>query len=273
MIKVACLSVVTFLLATGSASAQISATASPSPASITADQLTRLTNAENKLKDWPNLGRYRDANAKVAPPAKGEDRVVFMGDSITDGWKLDQYFAGKPYINRGISGQTTPQMLIRFRPDVIALEPKVVVILAGTNDLAGNTGPMTVESIEDNLRTMAELAMVHNIRVVFASILPISDYSKNKDGATVIRSTGRPPDKIIAINQWMKKFAEDNNQVYLDYFSAVVDAKGFLKEELSRDGLHPNAQGYDVMKPLAEAAIEQALKQRSDKKNRTVILR
>src|SRR5262249_1451318 len=156
---------------------------------------------------WPNLGRYHDANSKVTPPVKGEDRVVFMGDSITDGWKLDQYFAGKPYINRGISGQTTPQMLIRFRPDVIALDPKVVVILAGTNDLAGNTGPMTVDSIEDNLRTMAELAMLHNIRVVFASILPINDYSKNKDGAAVIRSTGRPPDKIIAINQWMKKFA------------------------------------------------------------------
>src|SRR5262249_30168100 len=139
------------------------------------------------------------------------------------------------------------------------------VILAGTNDLAGNTGPMTVDSIEDNLRTMAELAMLHNIRVVFASILPINDYSKNKDGAAVIRSTGRPPDKIIAINQWMKKFAEDNNQGYLDYFSAVVDAKGSLKEELSRDGLHPNAQGYDVMKPLAENAIEQALKRKAKK--------
>src|SRR6516165_10895403 len=144
------------------------------------------------MNDLGNLGRYRDANAKLRPPAANEDRVVFMGDSITDIWHLDKSFPGKPYVNRGIGGQTTPQMLIRFRPDVIALAPKVVVILAGTNDIAGNTGPLTVESIEDNLRTMAELAMVHNIRVVFASILPINDYSKTKDGAAVIRSTGRP---------------------------------------------------------------------------------
>jgi lysophospholipase L1-like esterase len=241
-----------------------SATTQPA-ASVTADQLARLERAESRLKDWPNLGRYRDANTKLAPPAKDEDRVVFMGDSITDGWKLDQYFAGKPYINRGISGQTTPQMLIRFRPDVLALQPKVVVILAGTNDLAGNTGPMTVESIEDNLQTMAELAMLHGIRVVFASVLPINDYTKNKDGQPVIRSTQREPDKIIALNKWMKKFAEDNKQIYLDYYSAVVDDKGFLKEDLSRDGLHPNAKGYDVMKPLADQAIEAALKRKSKK--------
>jgi lysophospholipase L1-like esterase len=234
-------------------------------ASITADQLARLERAENRLKDWPNLARYRDANTKLAPPAKGEDRVVFMGDSITDGWKLADYFPGKPYVNRGISGQTTPQMLIRFRPDVIALEPKVVVILAGTNDLSGNTGPTTVEAIEDNLRTMAELAMFHGIRVVFASILPISDYNKNAKGEPIIRSTDRPPDKIVAINQWMKRFAEDNKQVYLDYFSALADDKGFLKEDLARDGLHPNAKGYDRMKPLAEHAINEALKRKSKK--------
>ena len=237
----------------------------PSPASITADQLARLDRAEARLKDWPNLARYHDANTKLAPPAKDEDRVVFMGDSITDGWKLDQYFAGKPYVNRGISGQTTPQMLIRFRPDVVALQPKVVVILAGTNDLAGNTGPMTVESIEDNLQSMAELAMLHGIRVVFASVLPINDYTKNKEGASVIRSTQRQPDKIIALNQWMKKFAEDNKQIYLDYYAAVVDEKGFLKEDLSRDGLHPNPKGYDVMKPLAQQAIETALKRKAKK--------
>src|SRR5215470_18805072 len=167
----------------------------------------RISKMDATLKDWQNLSRYREANTKITLPAKNENRVVFMGDSITDAWVQPQFggfFLGKPYIDRGISGQTTPQMLIRFRPDVIALDPKVVVILAGTNDLAGNTGPMTVESIEDNLRTMAELAMLHNIRVVFASILPINDYSKNKDGAAVMRSTGRPPDKIIAINEWMK---------------------------------------------------------------------
>jgi len=235
-------------------------TVASSTAPVTSDLQTRLDRDEAKLNDWPNLARYHDANAKLLLPAKNEDRVVFMGDSITDGWKLDQYFAGKPYVNRGISGQTTPQMLIRFRPDVIALQPKVVVILAGTNDLAGNTGPMTVESIEDNLQSMAELAMAHGIRVVFASVLPINDYTKNKDGAPVIQSARRPPDKIIALNQWMKKYAADNKQIYLDYFSAVVDEKGFLKEDLSRDGLHPNAKGYEVMKPLAEQAIELALK-------------
>lgn len=230
------------------------------PATITADQLGRLERAESKLQDWPNLGRYREANSKLPPPAKGEDRVVFMGDSITDGWKLNEYFPGKPFINRGISGQTTPQMLIRFRPDVINLNPKVVVIFAGTNDLAGNTGPMSVEAIEDNLRSMAELARVNGIRVVLASIMPINDYTKNKDGTPAMRSTGRPPEKIIAVNQWIKKYTEDNKLVYLDYFSGMVDDKGFLKEELSRDGLHPNANGYEVMKPLAEKAIVTALK-------------
>ena len=238
------------------------ATSTSSAAAATADQLARLERAENKLKDWPNLGRYRDANAKLSPPTKDEHRVVFMGDSITDGWKLNEYFAWKPYVNRGISGQTTPQMLIRFRSDVIALQPKVVVILAGTNDLAGNTGPMTIESIEDNLQSMAELAMLHGIRVVLSSVMPINDYTKNKDGGPVIRSTQRSPDKIIAINQWMKKYAEENKQIYLDYFSALVDDKGFLKEDLSRDGLHPNVKGYEVMKPLAEQAIEAALKRK-----------
>src|SRR3982750_3071932 len=154
-----------FILIPIGAICQGASAAAPSPAA-TADQLARLDRDEKTLKDWPNLARYHDANSKVAPPAKSEDRVVFMGDSITDGWKLDQYFTGRPYINRGISGQTTPQMLIRFRPDVIALQPKVVVILAGTNDLSGNTGPTTIESIEDNLQSMAELAMGPGIGVV-----------------------------------------------------------------------------------------------------------
>ena len=142
----------------------------------------RADRAEARLKDWPQLARYHDANAKVAGPAKSEARVVFMGDSITDGWsnpRFGGFFPGKPYVNRGISGQTTPQMLIRFRPDVIALQPKMVVILAGTNDLAGNTGPATLEAIEDNLASMAELARANDIRVVFASVLPVSDYEHN----------------------------------------------------------------------------------------------
>src|SRR5439155_2146942 len=152
----------------------------------------------------------------------------------------------------GISGQTTPQMLIRFRPDVIDLKPKVVVILAGTNDISGNTGPMTVAMVEENLQSMAELAMANGMRVVFSSVLPISDYNKNAQGQPIIQSTRRPPDKILAINQWMKEYADDHKQVYLDYFSPMVDDKGFLKEVLARDGLHPNADGYKIMAPLAE---------------------
>lgn len=256
----AALVVSTALAQTPTSNTQPTASSSQSTPSITADQRARLERAESKLKDWPNLARYRDANGKLAAPAKSENRVVFMGDSITDSWKLNEYFPGRPYINRGIGGQTTPQMLIRFRPDVIALQPKAVVILAGTNDLAGNTGPLSVESIEDNLQSMAELAMLHRIKVVFASVLPISDYNKNKDGVAIIRSAQRPPEKIIELNQWMKKYAADNKQIYLDYYSALVDEKGFLKEDLSRDGLHPNAKGYEIMKSLAEQAIEAALK-------------
>jgi len=185
-----------------------------------------------------------------------------MGDSITDLWKLADYFPSKAYINRGISGQTTPQMLVRFRPDVIALKPRVVVILAGTNDIAGNTGPMTLEAIEDNLASMAQLAAANGIRVVIASVLPVCDYANNRVGKPISLSTRRPPEKIKALNEWAKKYAAENGLTYLDYFSASVDEKGFLKEELSNDGLHPNDKGYVVMQPLAEQAIAAALKKR-----------
>ena len=186
----------------------------------------------------------------------------FLGDSITDGWKLATYFPSKPYINWGISGQTTPQMLIRFRPDVIALKPQVVVILAGTNDIAGNTGSMSLEAIEANLTSMFELARANNIRVVIASVLPVSDYGKNRESKPIIQTTRRPPEKIKALNEWAKKYAAENGLTYLDYFSATVDEKGFLKEELSNDGLHPNDKGYVVMQPLVEQAIATALKKR-----------
>jgi len=212
--------------------------------------------------DWPDLARYHDDNLKITPPAKNEQRVVFMGDSITDSWADPIYggfFPGKPYIDRGISGQTTPQMLIRFRPDVIALKPRVVVILAGTNDLAGNTGPTTLEAIEDNFRSMYDLASANGIRVVLASVLPVSDYEL-RDGKPIIQTVRRPPEKIIALNRWLQEFARAHHSVYLDYFSAMVDDKGFLKDELSDDGLHPNAKGYAVMAPLAEAAIAASLK-------------
>jgi len=227
-----------------------------------AEVKTQLTRAETRLKDWPQIARYNDANAKVALPAKNEARVVFMGDSITDSWddpKFGGFFPGKPYIDRGISGQTTPQMLIRFRADVIDLHPKVVIILAGTNDLAGNTGPMTLQAIEDNLTSMTELAKANSIKVVLASILPISDYEQ-RDGKPIIRSTQRPPEKIKALNEWMRSYAVKNKLIYLDYYSAMIDDKGFLKDELSEDGLHPNAKGYAIMAPLAEAAIAKALK-------------
>ena len=214
--------------------------------------------------DWPNLARYNQENKKVTPPAKNEQRVVFMGDSITDSWDNPVYggfFPGKPYINRGISGQTTPQMLIRFRPDVIAHQPKVVVILTGTNDLAGNTGPTTLEAIEDNLKSMADLARANGIRVVLASVLPVSDYEM-RDGKPLTQTVRRPPAQIRALNDWLRAFTKSRGYVYLDYFSAMVDEQGFLKDALSDDGLHPNAEGYRVMAPLAESAIAASLKRR-----------
>ena len=232
------------------------------PVADCTEMKTRLDRAETKLTDWPALARYRDDNTKTAPPAKNEQRVVFMGDSITDSWddpRFGGFFPGKPYVDRGISGQTTPQMLIRFRRDVIDLKPKVVVILAGTNDLAGNTGPTTLEAIEDNLTSMAQLATANGIRVVFASVLPVSDY-EIRDSKPIVQTVRRPPAQILALNQWLKEFAKANHHVYLDYFTAMVDDKGFLKDELSNDGLHPNAQGYVVMAPLAEAAIAASLK-------------
>jgi lysophospholipase L1-like esterase len=223
----------------------------------------KLANAEKTLQDWPNLARHREANATVQLPAKDEKRVVFMGDSITDMWVQPQFggfFPGKPYIDRGISGQTTPQMLIRFRPDVIALHPKVVVILAGTNDLAGNTGPMTTAQIEDNLTSMDELAHANKIRVVLASVLPVSNYGHDREGKPVDMRIRRQPEKILELNTWIKQYAAGHGDVYLDYFAATVDDQGLLKKDLSEDGLHPNAAGYAIMSPLAEQSIRAALK-------------
>jgi lysophospholipase L1-like esterase len=208
------------------------------------------TPQEKTLADWPNLARYRQENAQVT-----KADVVFMGDSITDGWgrRYGSFFPGKSYANRGISGQTTPQMLIRFRPDVIALKPRAVVILAGTNDIAGNTGPMTLEDIEGNLMSMAELAKFNGIRVVLSSVMPVCDYIKPQ-------TTRRPPEKIVALNAWMKDYADKNGFVYLDYYSAMLDDAKALRKELTYDGLHPNEAGYTVMGPLAEAALAKALR-------------
>ena len=225
---------------------------------------TVVRNAKT-LQDWPNLARYRDANAALAAPVAGESRVVFMGDSITDMWpepRFGEFFPGKPYIGRGISGQTTPQMLIRFRPDVITLKPRVVVILAGTNDIAGNTGPMSAEEIEGNLASMSELAHVNGIRVVLSSVLPVYDGGRATDGTPLVMTDRRPPGKIMALNEWIKNYASHHGDIYLDYFSAMDDDRGFLKKDLSEDGLHPNKAGYAVMAPLAEKAIVEAQKKK-----------
>jgi lysophospholipase L1-like esterase len=206
--------------------------------------------------DYGQLARYREANAKLGPPPAGENRVVFFGDSITDIWKIAEYFPGKPYVNRGIGGQTTPQMLVRFRQDVIDLQPKVVVILAGTNDIAGNTGPMRNEDIEANYASFAELARAHGIRVVYSSVLPVHNYTeRSKDFFAQ-----RPMSRILELNTWLKDYCGKNKIVYLDYFPALVDDKGLLKKDLADDGLHPNDAGYKIMAPMAEAAIQKAMK-------------
>ena len=239
-------------------------TATPQPAAgcpEMAGALQALMRNDARLRDWAQLARYRDANRTVPAPSVREARVVFMGDSITDIWQQPRFggfFPGQPYVNRGISGQTTPQMLVRFRPDVIDLAPKAVVILAGTNDIAGNTGPMTDEDIERNLASMADLAKAHGIRVVLASITPTSAYHAGE--RAIAQTTARPLARIKAINDWMRGFAAANGHVYLDYFSAMVDESGVMKAEFTADDLHPNAAGYAVMAPLAQAAIERALR-------------
>ncbi len=213
----------------------------------------QLANDDQILQDWANLSRYRDDDAKLGPAAPGENRVVFMGDSITDSWgrAVGKFFPGRPYVNRGISGQTTPQMLVRFRQDVIALGPQVVVILAGTNDIAGNTGPETLDQIEGNLASMAQLAQANRIRVVLSSLLPVCDYIQPQ-------TARRPPDKIIALNAWIRDYCAQKGLVYLDYYSAMLDENKMLRKELTLDGLHPNSAGYEVMDPLASRAIEKA---------------
>jgi lysophospholipase L1-like esterase len=206
--------------------------------------------------DWAFLTKFHDENAKLAPPAKGEQRVVFMGNSITEGWSNlnPEFFEGKPYINRGISGQTTPQMLLRFRQDVIELKPKVVLINAGVNDIAGNTGHSTLDMIEDNLTSMVELAKVNGITVILASVIPAFDFPW-KPGM-------QPAAKIVALNSWIKSYAAQNHLIYLDYFTAMADERMGLKAALTYDGVHPNKEGYTIMGPLAEKAIADALKQK-----------
>jgi lysophospholipase L1-like esterase len=203
--------------------------------------------AQAKLADWPQLGRYKSDNDAL--PANAPGRVVFFGDSITDAWTRNggTFFPGKPYVNRGIGGQTTPQMLVRFRQDVVNLHPIAVVILAGTNDIAGNTGPSTAEMIHDNFRSMVDIAQANHIRVILSSVLPAADYPW-KPGLN-------PATKIMALNRWLASFCRVQHITYLDYFTPMADAQGGMKPGISKDGVHPNAAGYAIMEPLAEAAL------------------
>lgn len=211
-------------------------------------------NESSYAQDWPNLERFKEQNKTVDTTVS--DNVVFMGNSITQGWsdKNPEFFSQNHYINRGISGQTTPQMLIRFRPDVIDLKPAAVVILAGTNDIAGNTGPSTLKMIADNIKSMAELAKAHNIKVIISSVLPAFDYPW-KPGL-------EPADKIIELNGMLKEYALANDMIYLDYFKSMVDDKKGLPKELSDDGVHPTLEGYKVMEPLVKEAIAEALSEK-----------
>jgi lysophospholipase L1-like esterase len=238
-------------------------TAPPAPDPTCPDMavaLQALVRNDARFRDWANLTRYRDANRTLPAPAAGEARVVFMGDSITDAWvqpRFGAFFPGKPYVGRGISGQTTPQMLLRFRPDVIDLKPKAVVILAGTNDVAGNTGVTSDEDIEGNIQSMAELAKAHRIKVVLTSITPTAAYHATTG---LPQTTTRPMSRIKAINAWMINYAAANGHVYVDYFTPMLDSTGVMKSELTADDLHPNAAGYAIMAPLAQAGIDKALR-------------
>ncbi len=233
----------------------------------------------DQLLDWNQIGRYRAENLELKKQPSDSKRVLFMGDSITDFWRLTEYFPGKPYVNRGISGQTTPQMLVRMYPDVIDLKPAALVVLAGINDISQNTGPATAEMVEQNIMAMTELAQHHGIKVILCSILPVSDYPflNQQSGRGVSTPTapgpggvGRgglkmkvtnthPPGDILKLNTWMKEYASRVNAFLVDYFSALVDEQGWLKENCSGDGIHPNAEGYKIMAPIVERTIQKAL--------------
>lgn len=248
----ACAAALTFAAASLPAGAAAQATPPAAPAQA---PRPAAPSAEDRVHtDWAYLARYRDANAALPAPAPGENRVVFLGNSITEAWAplFGTLFPGKPYIGRGIGGQTTPQLLVRFRPDVVALRPRAVVILAGTNDIAGNTGPSTLAMIEDNIASMVDVALANNIRVVLCSVLPVYDYPW-RPGLT-------PAPKILALNAWLRDHARRRGLAYADFHSAMADARGGLPPTLAADGVHPNAAGYGIMAPIVERAIAEALR-------------
>jgi lysophospholipase L1-like esterase len=265
------------LLFSGAAKAQLADEFEAPPSNCCL--LNTAKSLANQLEDWNQLGRYYAADKELKKLPADPKRVVFMGDSITDGWRLEEYFPGKPYVNRGISGQVTSQMLVRMYPDVIDLKPAAMVVLAGTNDVARNNGPSTAEMIEENIMAMTELAQRHGIKVLLCSVTPVSDYpylaqqsgrgpqppagaGRGGRGPMVRQrmTVGRPPEDILKLNAWMKNYAAQVNATYVDYFSALVDDKGWMKDGIANDGLHPNAEGYKMMAPIVSAAIENVLR-------------
>lgn len=238
-------------LPTGAAFGQLVDTYNPPRSNCCLPQAAQ--NLADQLQDWDQLGRYHADDAALMAQPPDPHRVVFLGDSITDLWKLALSFPGKPYVNRGISGQTTSQMLVRLYPDVLDLKPAAIILLAGTNDIARNTGPVTLQMIAENIQAMTELAQAHGIKVILCSLTPVSDYTRRKQ-------TGqRPPADILRLNAWIREYATKGNLGFADYYSALVDDKGMLKDGFSDDGLHPNARGYDLLAPVAEAALEKTL--------------
>jgi lysophospholipase L1-like esterase len=225
-----------------------------SPPSANCCLLFEAEHFTKELEDWNQLGRYHVDDLRLEAEPAQPGRVVFMGDSITDFWNLAQFFPGKPYVNRGISGQTTGQMLVRMVPDVIDLHPAAMIVLAGTNDIAQNTGPETAKMVEENLEAMTELAEFHHIKVILCSLTPVSDYTKYR------QTTNRPPADILALNRWIRAYVRRAHATFADYYSAVVDSHGMFRNGYSKDGLHPNDRGYALLVPVAEAAIEKALK-------------
>jgi len=271
------LSIAAVLISAGAAQAQLADEFNVPPANCCL--LNTAKSLADQLQDWNQLGRYSAANRELKKQPADPKRVVFMGDSITDGWHLEEYFPGKPYVNRGISGQVTSQMLVRMYPDVIDLKPAAMVVLAGTNDIARNNGPATAEMIEENIMAMTELAQRHGIKVLLCSILPVSDYpylaqqsgrgQQPPPGAgrggrgPIMRqrmTAGRPPEDILKLNAWMKNYAAQANATYVEYFQALVDEKGWMKDGIANDGLHPNSEGYKIMAPIVSAAIERVVR-------------